>query len=389
MSFKIVRASSSLFLFACCAGGIYPLPGADWKIEDIDSTGAGHFSSLHFDKDGNAHVSYIVDDSGHLLKYAFWDHVREKWFTMSIDAGAAFCSLTLDSHQRPHISYNDYGTDSGSRLKYAHWDGAAWKKETIPLNSDIIAYYTSIALDQNDRPSISFYEYRGVKGSDLRIRLRVVFWNGKYWEVRTVDGAEGSGKFNSMAADSHGRLQLAYANVDALQAGARFATWGGNVWKTEVVDDMASNHGHTVGYSMAMALDKTGAPHLSYWDINVPLVKYATFANGRWITEVVDVAARPESNDRNSIAVDEVGHPYMSYCTGGQLRLAYKQGTRWGVEIVDRGIASFTSSLQIDHGAVWITYGDDSNHQLKVAYRTIGTLSASPEDKGARPTKQH
>lgn len=391
MNFKILKASFSLFLFliAWCTGGTFPLQGSEWTIEGIDSNGTGSYSSLHFDKEGNAHVSYIVDDLGHLLKYAFWDHVEDKWFTMAIDEGASFCSLTLDSHQRPHISYADYGTASGSHLKYARWDGAKWRKETIPVDSDIIAYNTSVALDANDRPSISFYEYRGAKGSDFRIRLRVVSWNGRYWEVRTVDGTAGSGKFNSMAADPHGRLLLAYANVDSLTAGARFAIWDGRIWKTEVVDDMASNQLHTVGYSLAMALDKTGTPHLSYLDIDVSLVKYATLANGHWVTEVVGFTGKPLS-DRNSIAVDEDGRPYITYYDGryGQLHLAHKHGTGWGVEIVDGGFAGATSSLQIDHGVIWITYADESNHQLKVARRTLETHpSASREGKAAATTQ--
>lgn len=376
MSFRMVKASFSLFLFACCACGTFPLQGAAWKIAAIDATGTGRYSSLRFDKDGNAHVSYIVEDLGHLLKYAFWDHVQDKWFPMAIDRGASFCSLTLDSRQRPHISYADYGTDTGSRLKYAHWDGAEWRKETIPLDSDIIAYYTSIALDQNDRPSISFYEYRGVKGSDFHIRLRVVSWNGKYWEVRTVDGTAGSGKFNSMAADSHGRLLLAYANVDALTAGARFATWDGTTWNTEVVDDMHSNDQQVVGYCMALALDKEDAPHLSYWNINVPLIKYAVRKGGKWVTQIVDSPGAPKNLDRNSIAIDDVGNPYLSYYDSGrgQLRVAHREGGRWQIEIVDSGFAGFTSSLQIDHGLVWVTYADEMNSALKVAYRELGPL---------------
>ena len=378
MVLKEARVKTSLVLLGCWTVGAIALPAADWQIEAVDSLATGRYSSLRIDKDGNAHVSYIQDDLGHALKYGFRDHIRNKWFDMTVDTNASFCSLTLDSKQRPHISYADFGTGSGAHLKYVHWNGSDWQRETIPLDSDIIAYYTSIALDASDKPRISFYEYRGAKGSDFHIRLRVVSWNGKYWEVRTVDGSEGSGKFNSMAADSLGRVRLAYANVSALFAGARLATWDGQDWRLEEADGMEANQHQTVGYSMAMALDKDGTPHLSYWNINVPLIKYATLKNGRWVTEVVDSPGAPAYWDRNSIALDDDGTPYMSYydLAHGELRLAHKDGQAWKVEVVANRFAGFTSSLQIDHGVIWIAYADEANHALQVARRELGTAPA-------------
>ena len=385
MYFANLRAIASLLLLLCSVS-LMQLRAVDWEIGPVDSSGIGRYSSLRIDKDGNAHVAYVVEDAGNELRYGFWDHLQKKWFTMHVDGNASFCSLTLDSNQRPHISYADFGTESGSRLRYARWDGLKWKREAVPLNSDSIGYYTSIALDATDKPSISFYEYRGAKGSDFVLRLRVVSWTGTYWEVRTVDGSTSSGKFNSLAFDLQGQLRLAYANVNAMTAGARMATWNGKEWRLEVVDGMAANQNHTVGYSLAMSLDKAGTPHLSYWDMNVPLVKYATLKNGHWVTEVVDYLGAPAYWDRNSIAVDDVGQPYMSYydSRSGQLRLAHKEGGRWQVEIVDSGFAGFASSLQIDRGVVWITYADETNHQLKVGRRTLGRpASERSTDKGA------
>jgi hypothetical protein len=357
----------------CCLAAQAPLQAAEWQIETVDSGGTGRYSSLRIDKDGNAHVSYVVEEAGHQLRYGFWDHLLKKWFTMPVDKNASFCSLTLDSKQRPHISYADAGTASGSRLKYAYWDGSQWKRTAVPLNSDIIAFYTSIVLDAADRPSISFYEYRGARGTGFINRLRVVSWASGLWEVRTIDGESGSGKYNVLAIDPRGHLRLAYANVIAAP-GARLATWDGTAWRTEIVDDAASSKGQVVGVSVGMALDKGGAPHLAYWNMNVPLVKYATPIDGRWVTETVDQPlAPPQFTDRNSVAIDEAGRPYISYydSAAGQLRLAHKEGGRWQVEVVDSGAAGLTSSVQVNGGDTWISYGDMANLQLKVARRTV------------------
>jgi len=370
------------YVLLCCSLLFASARATEWTIETVDSTETGLYSSLRIDKDGNAHVTYVVGGQNE-LRYAFWDHLQKKWFTMPVDINASFCSLTLDSKQRPHISYAEAGTASGSRLRYARWDGSKWSKEAIPLDSDIIGFYTSIALDTADRPNISFYEYRGRKGTDLHIRLRVVSWTGQYWEVRTVDGSEGSGKYNSMAADAAGQLRLAYANVHALTPGARMATWNGKEWRLEIVDDRTSSNGDTVGVSMAMALDKGGAPHLCYRDTNAMLMKYAMLSNGRWVTEMVDsLVTAPPFTDRNSITVDDAGRPYISYYDGrsGELRLAHKEGVRWLIEVVDSGFAGLTSSIQLGRGVIWVSYGDETNHLLKVARRTIETPVSNGRD---------
>src|SRR5579885_1259602 len=162
---------------------------ATWQIETVDPSGTGKFSSMKADREGNLHVAYIVQDGNEFpLKYAFWDHRLNRWFLMTVDHSAGSCSLALDSQQRPHISYVDFGTAEGSKLHHAYWDAqsGSWWKEAIRLNSEVIAYYTSIVLDAEDHPSISFYEYRGPKDTDLKIRMRVVSWNGTSWMVRTV-----------------------------------------------------------------------------------------------------------------------------------------------------------------------------------------------------------
>src|SRR5580704_17328425 len=83
------------------------LKAADWQVELVDQSGPGKFSSLKIDRDGNAHLAYVVDDGKDSLKYAFWDHTLNRWFIMVVAQGASFSSLALDSKQRPHISYAD------------------------------------------------------------------------------------------------------------------------------------------------------------------------------------------------------------------------------------------------------------------------------------------
>ena len=56
--------------------------------------------------------------------------------------------------------------------------------------------------------------------------------------------------------------------------------------------------------------------------------------------------------------VDENGAPYITYHDGnpGLLKIAYRRGSKWFIEVVDTDSAGFTSSVQVSNGSVWITY---------------------------------
>lgn len=361
--------------WACALLAVWGLADAgtalagDWHIDVVDSTGVGGYSSMKIDREGNVHVAYVVQPD--TLRYAFWDRHVKRWFNMGVAKGVGMCDLTLDSMGRPHISYVDSGSTSGAKLRYTHWDGQSWKTQPIPLNSDIIAYYDSIVLDPQDNPTISFYEYRGPKDTEIKIRLRTVMWNGRYWEVRTIDPEEGSGKFNSMAVDSQGHIHLAYANVS--EGSARHAYWDGKTWTRDVIESHEAAMGYT-GYSMRIVIDKEDQPHAAYTNASSNVVEYAARRNGRWQVEPVDRLSSAGYPDRNSIALDDEGRPYIGYFDAGRglLFVAHKEGQKWVSESVDGSGSGFTSSMQIDHDqTLWIGYADQGAGVFKVAHREL------------------
>jgi hypothetical protein len=359
-----------MLLAAACAT---TANAAEWRVDILDPS-AGMFSSMKFDLYGNAHVSYH-DPSQHQLRYAFWDHILERWFTTSVDRSGGPCTLALDSHQRPHISYHNYG----GGLMYARWDGASWQKQKIPIPSKLVEFYTSIALDQSDHPSISFYEIDDAAG-DRVARLRSLMWSGKFWALTTVDSTLGTGKFNSIAVDSSGHRHIAYATVNYDNASLRYAYWNGESWKTQI---LVGEGGPAPCYSVSMVLDKNDNPHVTYTDLSHLLVKYATKRGGQWKIQTVDSLAKWGYPDRNGIAVDDQGNPYMSYYDAGAglLKVAHRQGQNWVVEVVDRGFAGLQSSLQIDHGTIWVTYADEANGGLKFARRPLEPTDAPSQEK--------
>jgi len=366
-------SKATLLLFAAWAiAAAHTAAAATWQIESVDNGAVAKFSSMRIDKDGNVHVAYVLQDGTFELKYAFWDRRLQKWFTMIVDKSVGMCSLALDSKQHPYISYADYGSGVGAQLRRAYWDGVSWQKEAIQLDSEVIAYYNSITFDHDDNPSITFYEYRGPKDSDISVRLRNVMWNGKFWEVRTVDPSGQSGKFNAMVSDAQGRQHIAYANVGA--GDLRYAQWDGREWTREMVESQRQAGGY-VGFSVAIAVDQSGVPHIGYSDVTNRLIKYAVRRNGKWQIEVADTVGAVAYPDRNSIALDEESEPYISYYDAGRgaLKLAFHAGNRWLAGVVDGNNAGFTSSVQIYRGEIWISYADGMGG-LKVARTELRSL---------------
>lgn len=390
-----------------CLAGILLLAAGravagDWQMDIVDRVGDGVYTSLKFDALGNAHLAYAVPDGNHYpLKYAFWDHELNRWFVMQVARSASFVSLALDSKGRPHISFADQGTVSGCKLRYAHWDGAAWKVEAVPLNSDIISYYTSIAMDPQDRPVISFYEYRGPRDSDIRTRLRIAKWQGEGWLVQTVDGERGSGKFNSVAVDSRGGIHIGYANVGVSLtneitgsvggASMRYAFWDG-AWKMQTVEAPkrgGDDYVGYVGYSAALTLDSNGAPHVVYTDATRNIIKYAVRQDGRWRVQTVEAMAKAAYPDRNAIAVDDSGRPYIAYydAGAGTLSVAYLDGKSWVIERIEANRSGFTPSIQVHDGTIWVSYADQANHVLKVARRPLPSKSPGVASTGPGASK--
>ncbi len=360
----MIRTAIWLIVIAVSACASEPV--SPWKIEVVDTSGPGKFTSMSIDKLGNVHVAYVPENDRFELKYAFWDARLSRWFTMTADPNATgACALALDSKQRPHISYVNYGSGTGSKLHHAWWDGMEWKTETVPLQSEVIAYFNSIVLDSEDNPTISFYEYRGPKDSDIRIRLRTVTKAAGTWIVTTIDPREGSGKFNFMALDPLGRIHLAYANVT--HGDLRYALWDGRKWIREDIETHVEA-GAAVGASASMVIGRDGTPHICYIDES-PQAKYAVKKNGRWHTQPIERLLSIVYPDRNSIALDEKGRPYMAYFDAGRglLRLAYPDDNGvWKIENVDGNAAGATSSMAIHDGRIWISYAD-SRGALKVA----------------------
>jgi PKD repeat protein/RNA polymerase subunit RPABC4/transcription elongation factor Spt4 len=331
-----------LLLNACYAG-------TTWNIQTVDSDYVGWNTSIALTSEGNPCISYW-DGVGYYLKYAEWTGTA--WSIQTVDQSPGYTSLALDNNDYPHISYAGQVYPGG--MKYAKWTGTAWSIQTVDSTGDV-GRYSSLALDNSGYAHISYYDGTN---RDLKYAKRTSF----SWSIQTVDSTGYVGAYTSLALDNSGYPHISYydqSNVDL-----KYAKWTGTAWSIQTVDSAGS-----VGQYSSLALDNSGYPHISYYDGTNRDLKYAKWTGTAWSIQTVDSTG--DVGSETSLALDNSGYPHISYSdyTNDDLKYAKWTGTSWAKETVDsEGIVGTDNSLTLDSsGNPHISYLDDNDVDLKYA----------------------
>jgi hypothetical protein len=285
--------------------------GSEWEIYTVDHDYAGIHTSLALDSKGYPHISYI-DENTHTLKYAKW--TGSDWSIETLDPGndaTSYTSLAIDGNDDPHMSFYGENTTKPDPLapnqfyfdlKYARWTGSAWEFESI----DTAGMYfsrTSIVLDGEGNPYISYTSVIG--SSDLKCARRT----GSTWSIEIVD--QFGGGYSSIDLDSNDDPHISYFDRNYYYPGfggndLKYAKWDGSAWSTQTVDSAGD-----VGLDTSIALDINDESHISYSDPDDRELKYAKWTETAWDIEVVD--SNGYSPNVTSIALDSNGNPHISY----------------------------------------------------------------------------
>lgn len=344
-----------------------------WHTELVDTIPqheVGQFSSMAIDQQGNFHIAYI-DQTQKVLRYAYRGRLDKKWFSLEVGPGEGACSLAVDAAGRPHIAYI---SQFNGGLRYATWDGKKWHFQLI--DGERIEFFTSIQLDSQGHPKISYYHRLYPDGS-YALRLKYAYFDGSTWFIQTVDQRFGTGKFNSLALDASGNPHIAYSDTDTL--GLRYAHWDGSHWLF-ASPDSAQLNGGTVGWADSIAVDSAGNPHIAYLDPSHRRLKYAHKHGDTWERESVEhIVGKADAVDRVSLKLDTHGHPHIAYYEGGRGELHYASRTDkgWQVEVVDNSgnVGMYPSLCFTSDDEPFISYYDVTNNALRVAHRGVRSIS--------------
>ena len=223
---------------------------------------------------------------------------RSLWSIETVDStryAGMYTSIALDTNGYPHISY--FYPKSGD-LKYAKWTGSVWDIETVDSDGNV-GYYTSIALDTNGYPHISYYDCTNEN-------LKYAKWTGSVWDIETVDSDGYAGYYTSIALDSNNYPHISYYSGG--YNNLKYAKWTGSIWSIEMLDPDARSA------CTSLALDTNDYPYISYQCSSptpYPDLKYAKWTGSIWSLQVVDSLG--DVGEYSSIALDTNGYQHISY----------------------------------------------------------------------------
>ena len=191
--------------------------GDDESIASPDTIGnfEGGYSSLALDSNGYPVVSYL-DATNKDLKVLHCNDancVGDDESITSPDTGGdvgAFNSLALDSNGYPVVSYLD-ATNVDLKVLHCNDANCAGDDESItsPDTGGNVGYYTSLALDSNDYPVVSYYD---ATNKDLKVlRCNDANCAGDDESITTPDPSGDNASFNnSLTLDSNGYPVVSY-----------------------------------------------------------------------------------------------------------------------------------------------------------------------------------
>lgn len=281
--------------------------GSSWQNEMITSI-ASYYNgapAATFDDQNRIHLAYYTSEEK--LGYALYDGTWHFEIADTTTKTGNFCSITLDHNGNPHIAHRRIGFITGY-LRYTTKFSGSWG--TYEFSSETGGFHTSIAIDSQNRVHIADC----TDGDDLRY----IWWDGSSWQIEkpVLDFAS---TYSSMVLDSQDRPQISYyhVNSDSNCYDLRFTNRNSGNWQIWVVD-----HGEQLfkrGWDNKMVMDQNGNLHIVYHAHNECLVKYAVGYEGSWSLSVVDTVGMWYAFCNIGIWGDDV---FLTYCDSDGLWLA-------------------------------------------------------------------
>jgi hypothetical protein len=281
---------------------------------------------------------------------------------LSANDQGRYSSLDLDQDGDPHISFLDYTTDE---IKYVHWVGDDWEGMTVDTLTFSTDPNTSLALNASGQPQIA-YPFSNP------CNLGYAVWDGSQWQIDKLSGS--CDDYVQIALDGSGEPCIskylwtpsdASISVMCHDETGWHGTSGRIVVHYSFVQEKALYH--------SLLVEDNGTPHLSFYRqiLSGPAQLWYAYYDGEdWLGLAVDEG--PDVGSYSSLELDQDGYPHISYYDhgNGDLKYVHWNGSQWVIDIVDSsGDVGVYTSLELDSsGNPHISYYDATNANLKYAY---------------------
>ena len=216
------------------------------------------------------------------------------WIVKTVDSTTTdagyYTSIAVDSNNKAHIAEYD---NANSDLKYCNntASNGAWSCKAIDLTG---GRYSSIAVDSNNKIHIS---EQSVSNGDLKYCNNTAS-NGA-WSCTTIDSTNDVGNFASIAIDLNNKVHI--AEYDDTGDNLRYCnnTASNGAWSCTTIDSTNDR-----GQDSSIEIDSNNKAHISEYDFTAKDLRYCnnTASNGAWSCIVVDSATG--GGQYSSIAID-------------------------------------------------------------------------------------
>lgn len=219
--------------------------------------------------------------------------------------------IATDAAGRPHMVAIDPLEFDGSGVEYyVLADDGTWAVEQVGSGPQTYKYATSIAVDPDGTPWITYHDG---SAADLVVAHRR---EEGIWTIETVDERGDTGLFSEIAIDADGGQHVSYVERTSDTGGVvryAFRSASDAAWETSEIDTLdALFLGFTGARNLtSIALDADGRPAVAYSDERV--MRLATRDEAGWRVETIAEAGEVPFGQIVSLAIDAAGQPHVAY----------------------------------------------------------------------------
>ncbi len=430
---RIALQSAVALLCSFFTLGLFAI-GNDIVAVDVDGV-TGQYTSIVLDSQGFPTISYY-DASEQKLKVAHCFTHNCSLFNSIVTPDATtnigkYTSITLDNAGKPVISYYDA---TNSALKVLHCGNnscSAGNTIATPDNTGTVGWYTSVTVDNNNFPVVSYYDASNGKLKILHCGNASCTLSNT---IVTPDVSSSNGVQSSVKLNSSGKPVVAYfdftnSSLKILSCGNSVCNSGNSITTADSVGDVGRypslrldsnqkpvvsyldltngklkilhcgntlcNSGNSLtsissngaaGYYSSLSLDANNIPTISYYDLTNQNLNVVRCGDANCVSNnLINV---PDSTGNvglyTSLNLDASSNPVVSYydSTNGNLKVLRCGSPMCGpnsVYVGDRATdVGRYSAIKLDpNGKPVISYWDETNGDLKLLHCGDTTCSQS------------